>query len=108
MRVIPGRLCGVAAGNQASASGNVGYNVTGQFGAVNLSAKWRYYYYLDNGNPTVQALRSSGNTLTDVFTYTMRDAAGLTSTTQLTVTITGRNDAPQMVYGTATSPVLNC
>ena len=28
------------------------------------------------------------------FSYTMRDAAGLTSTTQITVTIQGANDAP--------------
>ena len=31
----------------------------------------------------VQALRTSGNTLTDSFTYTVRDTAGLTSSTTL-------------------------
>ncbi|MFN9341462.1 MAG: cadherin repeat domain-containing protein, partial [Planctomycetota bacterium] len=44
-------------------------------------------------------LRTSGNTLTDTFTYTMRDAAGLTSTTQVTITIQGANDAPHDLLG---------
>ncbi|MFN7628777.1 MAG: LamG-like jellyroll fold domain-containing protein, partial [Pirellula sp.] len=51
-------------------------------------------YTVDNSNSAVQALRTTANTLSDVFTYTMRDTAGLTSTTQLTVTIQGANDAP--------------
>ncbi|MFN9917459.1 MAG: VCBS domain-containing protein, partial [Pirellulaceae bacterium] len=33
-------------------------------------------------------------TLSDVFTYTATDAGGLTSTTQVTITIQGANDAP--------------
>ncbi len=49
---------------------------------------------MDNGNASVQALRTSGNTLTDVFTYTVTDAGGLSSTTQITVTIQGANDTP--------------
>ncbi len=46
---------------------------------------------------------TSGQTLSDVFTYTMRDTAGLTSTTQITVTIQGANDAPTAVADTATA-----
>ncbi|MDK9703948.1 MAG: tandem-95 repeat protein [Sulfuritalea sp.] len=49
---------------------------------------------MDNSNATVQALRTSGDTLTDSFTYTMQDAAGATSTATLTVTVQGANDAP--------------
>ncbi|MFO0180472.1 MAG: cadherin domain-containing protein, partial [bacterium] len=56
-------------------------------------------YTVDNSNAAVQALRTSGNTLTDTFTYTMRDAAGLTSTTQVTITIQGANDAPHDLLG---------
>ncbi|MFO0528802.1 MAG: cadherin domain-containing protein, partial [Planctomycetota bacterium] len=58
-----------------------------------------YTYTVDNSNAAVQALRTSGNTLTDTFTYTMRDAAGLTSTTQVTITIQGANDAPHDLLG---------
>ncbi|MFN9914691.1 MAG: cadherin repeat domain-containing protein, partial [Pirellulaceae bacterium] len=41
-------------------------------------------------------------TLTDTFTYTMRDTAGLTSTTQITITIQGANDNPHDLSGTLT------
>ncbi len=40
-----------------------------------------------------QSLRA-GATATEVFSYTMRDAAGATSTANVTVTITGVNDSP--------------
>ena len=48
----------------------------------------------------MQALRQSTDTLTDVFSYTMRDTAGATSTTTLTVTIHGANDAPVLAAQT--------
>src|SRR5262249_48888405 len=49
----------------------------------------------------VQALRVATNTLTDTFNYTMRDTAGLTSTTTLTVTIHGADDSPVLAIQTA-------
>ncbi|MFN5707093.1 MAG: beta strand repeat-containing protein, partial [Planctomycetota bacterium] len=82
-------VTGVAAGTVGSASGNVASNVTGTYGAITIAANGTYTYTVDNSNAAVQALRTSGNTLTDTFTYTMRDAAGLTSTTQVTITIQG-------------------
>ncbi|MBU6239571.1 MAG: VCBS domain-containing protein, partial [Planctomycetes bacterium] len=90
-------VSGVAAGVVGSASTNVGSNVTGTYGSINIAANGSYNYTVDNNNATVQALRTSGNTLQEVFTYTMRDTAGLTSTTQITVTIQGANDAPTIV-----------
>ncbi|MFN9962426.1 MAG: beta strand repeat-containing protein, partial [Planctomycetota bacterium] len=92
-------VTGVAAGTVGSASGNVASNVTGTYGSINISANGTYTYTVDNSNAAVQALRTSGNTLTDTFTYTMRDAAGLTSTTQVTLTIQGANDAPHDLLG---------
>ncbi|MFN5710006.1 MAG: cadherin domain-containing protein, partial [Planctomycetota bacterium] len=92
-------VTGVAAGTVGSASGNVAANVTGTYGSINISASGAYTYTVDNSNAAVQALRTSGNTLTDTFTYTMRDAAGLTSTTQVTITIQGANDAPHDLLG---------
>ncbi len=47
---------------------------------------------------------SAGQTVTDSFTYTTRDSSGATSSTTLTVTVTGTNDAP-VVNSTATPPV---
>jgi VCBS repeat-containing protein len=81
---------------------NVGFISHGFFGSINIAADGSYTYTVDNNNPTVQALRTTANTLTDVFTYTMRDTAGLTSTTQITVTIQGANDAPSDITGTLT------
>ena len=87
-------VTGVAAGTVASASANVATNVTGSFGSINIAANGSYTYTVDNNNAAVQSLRTSTNTLQDVFTYTMQDNGGLTSTTQITVTIQGANDAP--------------
>ncbi|MFN7878298.1 MAG: beta strand repeat-containing protein, partial [Pirellula sp.] len=96
-------VSGVAAGVLASASGSVGASVTGSFGSINIAANGAYTYTVDNTNAAVQALRTISNTLSDVFTYTMRDAAGVTSTTQLTITIQGANDTPTAVVDTATA-----
>ncbi len=96
-------VTGVLAGTQASATGNVASSVTGTYGSISIAANGTYTYTVDNSNATVQALRTSGQTITDVFTYTMTDAAGSTSTTQITVTIQGANDAPTAVADTATA-----
>ena len=50
--------------------------------------------------PPCRRLRQSTDTLTDVFSYTMRDTAGVTSTTTLTVSIHGANDAPTLAVQT--------
>ncbi len=98
-------VTGVSSGTQVSASGNVASNITGTYGTISIAVDGTYTYTVNNSNATVQALRTSGQTLTDVFTYTMTDAGGLTSTTQITVTIQGANDAPTQtaIEGTALS-----
>ncbi|MEZ6095180.1 MAG: VCBS domain-containing protein [Pirellulaceae bacterium] len=87
-------VTGVAAGVQASASGNVGSSVAGSYGSIQIAAGGAYTYIVDNSNAAVQALRTSGETLTETFTYTSIDTAGATATTQITITIQGANDAP--------------
>ncbi|HBJ36743.1 MAG TPA: hypothetical protein DDZ51_18705, partial [Planctomycetaceae bacterium] len=94
-------VIGVSAGVQASAAGSVSSPITGTFGSITIAADGSYTYNVDNNNATVQALRTPSDTLTDVFTYTMQDSGGLTSTTQITVTIQGANDAPVAVADTA-------
>jgi trimeric autotransporter adhesin len=87
----------------ALAGGTVGVGLAGTYGTLTLSSDGAYAYAVDNSNSTVQALRTSSNTLTDTFTYTVQDAAGLTSTAVLTVTIQGADDAPVGVADTATA-----
>ncbi|MFN9911806.1 MAG: cadherin domain-containing protein, partial [Pirellulaceae bacterium] len=95
-------VTGVAAGTVGSASGSVATAVSGSYGSINIAADAAHTYTVDNSTAPGQALRTSGNTLTDTFTYTMRDTAGLTSTTQITVTIQGANDNPHDLAGTLT------
>ncbi len=87
-------VSGVAAGLAANTSGSVGSSVSGSYGSITINSDGSYSYIVDNTNPTVQALRTSSDTITDVFSYTVTDTAGATSTTQITVTIEGRNDGP--------------
>ncbi len=87
-------VSGVAAGTQSSASGNVGAAVAGAYGSIQINSNGSYSYTVDNSNATVQALRLTTDTITDIFTYSVQDASGTTSTTQITITIQGQNDAP--------------
>ncbi|MCJ1886426.1 VCBS domain-containing protein [Pseudomonas sp. LA21] len=79
---------------QNGRSANAGQSLQGLYGTLVINADGSYRYLVDNSNPTVQALRSAGETLTEVFTYRMRDTAGATSDARLTLTIQGANDNP--------------
>ncbi len=87
-------VIGVAAGTLANASGSVGSSINGSYGAIMLNADGSYSYVVNNSLSAVQALRTASDTLTDVFTYTLSDAVGVNSTTQVTITIQGANDSP--------------
>ncbi len=82
-------------------AGSVGSALTGTYGALTLNANGSYTYVVDNANVAVQALRTTANTLSETFTYTMRDAAGATDVAQLTITIQGANDTPLAVDDSA-------
>ncbi|MDM0057558.1 cadherin-like domain-containing protein [Variovorax sp. J22G47] len=69
-------------------AGTVGSPLAGNYGSVVLNADGSYTYSLNNADPRVQAL-VAGETLTEVYTYTVSDGAGGTDTAQLTITITG-------------------
>ncbi|WP_240201620.1 VCBS domain-containing protein [Pseudomonas sp. PDNC002] len=77
-------------GNTVSA----GQVLQGLYGKLTINADGSYQYVVDNANPTVQALRTAGETLREVFTYRMRDTAGATSDARLTLTIQGADDNP--------------
>ncbi|MDB9526378.1 Ig-like domain-containing protein, partial [Oscillatoria sp. CS-180] len=75
-------------------------DVTGDYGTLDWNADGTYTYTVDGKSTAVQAL-DEGETLTEVFTYTMDDGEGGTDTATLTVTVNGSNDAP--VAGAAIS-----
>ncbi len=64
-------VSGVVAVSAASAVGSVGSAVTGSYGAISINANGSYSYAVDNSNAAVQALRTTANTLQDVFSYTV-------------------------------------
>jgi len=80
-----------------------GTQVVGAYGTLTLGADGSYSYVINNSLAAVERLRLNTDTLTDAFTYRMSDGAGGTSTTTLTITIKGANDAPVGVadYNTA-------
>ena len=79
----------------------------GTYGTLTLNADGTYTYVIDNTDTDVQALRTSGQTLSESFNYTMKDGAGSTSSSTLTITIHGANDNPVAVADTnAGDPVV--
>ena len=77
------------------ATGTTTLTKAGNYGTLVVTkATGAYTYTVNNDNATVQALRTSSNTLTDTFTYTISDPGGLTSTANLVVTLQGADDAP--------------
>ncbi len=80
-----------------------GNSINGNYGAITIGANGAYTYTIDETNVAVQALRVTGQTLTDAFVYTMTDTAGATSQATLTITITGVNDTPIAVDDTGTA-----
>ncbi|MFC3626172.1 VCBS domain-containing protein, partial [Vogesella amnigena] len=72
---------------------NVGTSISGTYGTLTLHANGSYSYQLDNNNINTQGL-AQGMTEHDVFSYTISDSTGATSTASLSITVTGSNDAP--------------
>ena len=89
--------------DESGSAGTVGSVLAGQYGSLTVNADGAYTYVIDNDNPDVQALRQSGQTLSETFTYELQDAAGLTDSATLTITIAGANDAPVAVDDSATA-----
>lgn len=73
---------------------NAATTIQGTYGALTLNADGSYAFAVDNASGTVQALRA-GQTVTDSFIYTAIDPNGSSATAQITVTVTGVNDAPR-------------
>src|SRR6185369_8019497 len=65
----------------------------GTYGSLTIGSDGSWSYALDNSDPDTQAL-AQGAAVSDVFSYTVTDEHGATSTANLTISITGTNDAP--------------
>ena len=74
---------------------NVGTSINGTYGSLTLGSNGEWTYTLHNADADTNAL-AQGEAATDVFTYTVSDAAGATSSTTLTINITGTNDQPNI------------
>ncbi|HUR89295.1 MAG TPA: VCBS domain-containing protein, partial [Ramlibacter sp.] len=74
-------------------AGNVANAVDGSFGQLVLNANGTYTYVIDDADANVDALGPT-DVLHDIFTYTVSDGNGGTSTAQLDITIQGANDSP--------------
>jgi len=72
---------------------NVNNSVAGTYGSVVIHADGSYTYTLNNADPDTNALAQDAS-VDDVFNYTMQDASGAASSSTLTISITGTNDAP--------------
>ncbi|NLS04837.1 DUF4082 domain-containing protein [Rhizobium sp. P32RR-XVIII] len=92
----------VTAVSFGATAGTLGTALNGTYGSLVLNASGAYSYTINENNAAVQGLRQSTNTLSDAFSYTMRDTAGATATASLTITIHGANDAPVLAAQTAT------
>ena len=73
----------------------------GKYGQLTLLEDGNYTYAVNNANATVNALRPETtahpvDTLTDVFTYQVVDAAGQSASAEIRVTIQGANDLPNI------------
>ena len=82
---------------------SVANNGNGQYGKFTVDQTGKWTYTLDNSNAKVQAL-AEGQTATDTIIVTVNDGKGGTATQEITVTITGTNDAPT-IGGVATGAV---
>ena len=69
----------------------VGVSVTGTYGSVTIADDGSWTYTLDNADPDTNKL-AQGQAATDVFTYTVTDEHGATSSSSLTINITGTNE----------------
>ena len=79
----------VDAGHTATWTGDA----TSAYGTFAITAGGVWTYTLNNASSATQALKQ-GEVHTETFTATVTDDKGATATEEVTITITGRNDAP--------------
>ena len=86
-------------------AGSVGSALTGSYGNLTIAANGSYTYVVAD-NSTLDAL-DAGDTVTDIFNYTVSDGQGETDIATITISIVGINDAPTAVADTDTVTACN-
>jgi VCBS repeat-containing protein len=76
--------------------------VAGTYGSLFMTGDGMWNYTLDDADPDTNAL-ARGEAALDQFTYTVSDAQGASAMTTLTVAVSGANDIPTIVLGSALS-----
>lgn len=95
-------MTGTATAVTVSTTSTNGTSIAGTYGTLVMGADGSYIYSVNQSNVTVQALNIGSAPLSDVFTYTVKDPLGLTSTATITVMVNGANDAA-VIAGTSTA-----
>jgi VCBS repeat-containing protein len=87
--------------NDTGTTGNIGSPLTGTYGNITINEDGSYTYELDNTNENLAKI-PEGYNFYEVFTYTVTDDTGQTSTAEIVIQINGVNDAPTAVDDEAT------
>jgi ELWxxDGT repeat protein/VCBS repeat-containing protein len=93
---VTGAHAGAASETAVAATGTT--DIVGAYGTLHLAADGTYSYTPNNGAAEALTL---GQAASDVFSYTVADVHGASSTSTLTFNITGQNDGPMAVADTA-------
>ena len=80
--------------------------VAGIYGSLLINTDGSYTYTLDNDDADTQLL-AGGAIAVEAFTYRVADAKGATDLAQLSITVTGTNDAPVAVAGSSVDYIEN-
>ncbi|TPI29048.1 hypothetical protein FJW08_18270, partial [Mesorhizobium sp. B3-2-1] len=101
-------VTGVASGNTGSdVSGNVGTNINGTYGILHVNADGSYTYTLTSPEANVPAGNDGANMQPgqDVFTFTVTDGLGNTSTSTISINIL--DDVPSITLSGPAAPTLS-
>ena len=78
--------------NSGTTDLNNSTDIVGAYGTLRVGSDGSYTYFLNNDSASVNALQSTSTPLTDTFTYTVRNGAGASQSSTLTVNINGASD----------------
>ncbi|UVM34409.1 VCBS domain-containing protein [Pseudomonas sp. B21-019] len=87
--------------HNATATWSINGSATGTYGSIAVDSSGQWTYTLANGtNGVASAVQSlqAGETHNEVFTIQVSDGLGGVDTQQVTVTVTGSNDAPVLSF----------
>lgn len=89
---------GAGVGGGASSGGSSAGSTSGGLGAFTVDQTGVWTYELANNSVEVQSL-AEGETATETYTVTLTDEHGASDTQDVTITVTGQNDGPDITAG---------